>query len=174
MMSRMTTPTDELDRQPTLVGTHLTLRPLRDDDFDELYAIASDPLLWEQHPAKDRAQEPVFRQWMVDALASGGALVATDHSGRIVATSRYASHAGDVEIGWTFIARELWGSGANDEMKQLMLRHAFATVDTVVFRVHSENFRSQRAVMKLGATQTGTEVDPNGYGTNLVFSLSKP
>jgi RimJ/RimL family protein N-acetyltransferase len=164
-----------LDRQPILVGTRITLRPLHPDDFDQLYAISSDPLLWEQHPAKDRVEEPVFRKWMADALDSGGALVAVDRtSGRIVATSRYAFHAGEVEIGWTFIDRRLWGTGVNDEMKQLMLRHAFGSVDAVVFRVHSENFRSQRAVTKLGAEQIGTQVDPSGYGTNLVFRLASP
>jgi len=163
-----------LDRQPILVGAHIELRPLQADDFDELYAIASDPLLWEQHPAKERAQEPVFRQWMAEAMESGGALVATDQaSGRIVGTSRYDFHGGEVEIGWTFIDRRLWGTGLNDEMKQLMLRHAFACVDAVVFRVHCENFRSQRAVEKLGAMRVGsTFVAP--YGEHFVFRLLNP
>jgi len=162
------------DRQPTLVGERVILRPLRSDDFEALFAIASDPLLWEQHPAKDRVQEPVFRQWLADALDSEGALVAVDRrDGCVVGSSRFDFHGGEVEIGWTFVARSLWGTGVNDEMKQLMLRHAFADVDAVVFRVHSDNLRSQRAVEKLGARRVGTQVDPNGHGTNLVYRLPR-
>lgn len=164
-----------VDRQPTLVGERLVLRPLQADDFDALYAIAADPLVWEQHPAKERTQEPVFRQWMVDALACEGALVAVDRKdGHIVATSRYVWRGEELEIGWTFIARAHWGDGTNAEMKRLMLAHAFATVDAVIFRVHSENYRSQRAVEKLGAVRTGTEVDPEGRGENVIFKLPRP
>lgn len=38
------------DLQPTLIGSTITLRPLREADFDALHAAASDPLIWEQHP----------------------------------------------------------------------------------------------------------------------------
>ena len=47
--------------QPTLTGKLLWLRPLRADDFHDLYAVASDPLIWEQHPVKDRYRDEVFR-----------------------------------------------------------------------------------------------------------------
>ena len=164
-----------LDRQPTLVGELLELRPLRPDDFEPLYAIASDPLLWEQHPSKDRARKDVFRGWMKEAMDSGGTLTAIERStGRIVGTSRF--HWIDVEqteleIGWTFIDRSLWGGRYNSEFKRLMLTHAFRSVDHVIFKVHSENLRSQRAVEKLGAVLISTEDDPAGRGTNVIFRL---
>ncbi|PYP65994.1 MAG: GNAT family N-acetyltransferase, partial [Gemmatimonadetes bacterium] len=44
------------DLQPVLKGKLLELRPLRAEDFDDLFAVAADPLIWEQHPAKDRYQ----------------------------------------------------------------------------------------------------------------------
>jgi N-acetyltransferase len=71
-----------MDLQPTLKGELVELRPLRPDDRDALYAIAADPLIWEQHPAGDRWREPVFRTFFREALASGGALAALDASGR--------------------------------------------------------------------------------------------
>jgi len=37
-----------LDLQPTLAGEHITLRPLVAQDFDELFAAASDPLVWDR------------------------------------------------------------------------------------------------------------------------------
>ncbi|MEY2432575.1 MAG: N-acetyltransferase [Acidimicrobiaceae bacterium] len=166
-----------LDRQPTLVGQLVKLRPLQTPDFGALYAIASDPLMWEQHPSKDRTQQPVFRKWFDRALASGGALVATDHHGQTIGTSRfdhYDPEASEVEIGWTFLARSYWGGTYNGEVKRLMLSHAFGAVETVVFRVHSRNLRSQRAVEKLGAIRTGVEIDPDGRGENVIFRLSAP
>lgn len=44
--------------QPTLHGDLVSLRPLRPDDLDALYAVASDPLVWEQHPDRDRPAGP--------------------------------------------------------------------------------------------------------------------
>lgn len=164
-----------LDRQPNLVGELLELRPLRADDFDALWAIASDPLLWEQHPAKERAERSGFEQWFEEAMASGGALVAVERSdGRVIGTSRFDHHdaaQSQVEIGWTFLDRSLWGGPYNGEMKRLMIEHAFALVDVVVFRVHSGNVRSQRAVEKLGARRVGSEVSANGHGEHHVFRL---
>ena len=78
------------DLQPNLEGDLIALRPLRADDYDELYAVASDPGIWEQHPASDRHEPDAFHAFFQEALDSGGALVAIDHaSQRIVGTSRF-------------------------------------------------------------------------------------
>jgi len=166
-----------LDRQPMLEGELVSVRPLRDEDFDALWAISSDPLLWEQHPAKERATAMGFERWFDDARASGGALTVIDRAdGQVIGTSRYDHHdpdASEVEIGWTFIARSHWGTPSNADLKRVMLDHAFGSVDTVVFRVHGENLRSQRAVEKLGATRSATELDPRGFGEVVVFRLER-
>lgn len=150
------------DLQPTLKGTRLDLRPLRPEDFDALYAIAADPLIWEQHPASDRHRADVFREFFAEALASGGALVVLDtRDGRIIGSSRYYGHdetAGEVEIGWTFLARSYWGGTYNREMKQLMLRHAFQFVRHVVFLVGPQNLRSQKAMEKIGGARVGSRI----------------
>jgi RimJ/RimL family protein N-acetyltransferase len=153
-------------RQPTLKGQLLELRPLRPEDFDDLYAVASDPLIWEQHPHNTRYQEEVFRKFFRDALASGGALIAIDsETGRVIGSSRYDGYAKEksqVEIGWTFLARSHWGGVYNGEMKRLMLEHAFKFVDNVIFVIGTQNFRSQKAVEKFGAVRVGTTVDGGG------------
>src|SRR2546429_2660403 len=142
------------DRQPTLAGQLLELRPLRPDDWAALFAVASDPLIWEQHPESDRYKEDVFRQFFADALNSGGALVVIDRAtGQIIGSSRY--HGFDatesvVEIGWTFLARRYWGGRYNGEMKRLMLEHALQTVDRVLFIIGPENRRSRRAGAEIG------------------------
>ncbi|GAA2728178.1 GNAT family N-acetyltransferase [Cellulomonas aerilata] len=168
--------TAALDRQPFLQGRLLRLRPLQAGDVDALYRIAADPRLWEQHPAKDRTEEAVFRRWFDEAVSSRGALVAVDTgSGEVIGTSRYALRPdGAVEIGWTFLAHSHWGGRWNAEMKQLMLDHAFQVVAEVVFLVHSDNVRSRRAVERLGAVRIGTEPDSHGRGENDVFRLRRP
>lgn len=163
-----------MNLQPVLRGELLELRPLQPSDWDELFAVAADPLIWEQHPASDRWQEEVFRAFFREALESGGALVAIDvRDGRIVGSSRYHGYdpaASVVEVGWTFLARSLWGGRYNGEMKRLMLRHAFASVGRVIFVIGPENFRSRRAVEKIGGVLTGTRIDETGRET-VVYSI---
>src|SRR5581483_7129125 len=79
------------DLQPTLKGELLALRPLRPEDSPDLYAVASDPLIWEQHPSKDRYQEEVFQRFFREALASGGALLAITKKGSGVFSESFRS-----------------------------------------------------------------------------------
>lgn len=152
-----------VDLQPNLKGELLELRPLRPEDFDDLYAVASDPLIWEQHPSSDRYKEEVFQDFFRDALDSGGALIAVDaKNGQVIGSSRfhgYDKERGEIEIGWTFLARSHWGGTYNLEMKELMLRHAFKFVDSVVFLIGPKNLRSQRAIEKIGGVRAGSRRD---------------
>ena len=164
------------DLQPTLRGELVEVRPLRAGDFAALYEAARDPLIWEQHP-DDRHREDVFRTFFAEHLATGGALAVLDAgSGEMIGTSRYHDYdAGrsEVEIGWTFLAREYWGGSYNAELKRLMLEHAFRFVETVIFVVAPGNLRSRRAVEKLGAVRSGTRHD-DVRGTRLVYALRRP
>jgi RimJ/RimL family protein N-acetyltransferase len=144
--------------QPNLVGDLLELRPLRPEDWESLFAVASDPLIWEQHPANDRYQEEVFREFFREALESGGAFVVIDRKTQeIIGSSRYFGFdpgKREIEIGWTFLARSYWGGKYNGEMKRLMLDHAFKFVDSVVFLIGPTNIRSQKALEKIGGVRT--------------------
>jgi len=148
------------DLQPNLKGELIELRPLTPEDRDDLFAIASDPLIWEQHPESDRYKEDVFKVFFKDALESGGAFVVIDRKNkRIIGSTRfygYEPEKSEIEIGWTFLARKYWGGRHNWEMKQLMLAHAFQFVDNVVFYVGENNMRSRRATEKIGAMKSGT------------------
>jgi N-acetyltransferase len=163
------------DLQPTLRGELVEVRPLRQDDYDELYVVASDPLVWEQHP-DDRWREDVFGEFFAEHLATGGALAVLDAStGAVIGTSRYHGYdpaRSEVEIGWTFLGRAYWGGDHNGELKRLMLGHAFHFVDRVIFVVAPGNLRSQRAVEKLGAVRAGTRYD-DVRGERLVFELRR-
>jgi N-acetyltransferase len=163
------------DRQPVLIGELLELRPLRATDFEALFRVAADPLIWEQHPDRDRYQEPVFRAFFEEGLASGGALVAVDRAnGRIIGSSRYHGYDAErsvVAIGWTFLARAYWGGRYNGEMKRLMLEHAFRSVQRVLFIIGPDNRRSQRAVEKIGGVPAGATTDARGR-PRVVYELT--
>ncbi len=166
---------DPFDPQPRLSGELLELRPLRPDDFEALFRVASDPLIWEQHPERTRYQEATFRTFFAEALASGGALLAVDRaSGAVIGSSRYHQYDAErrvVEIGWTFLARACWGGRYNGEMKRLMLDHAFRSVDRVRFVIGPDNRRSQRAVEKIGGVHAGTTTDAHGR-EKMVYELT--
>lgn len=140
--------------QPTLRGEHVQLRPIRADDLDALHAAAADPLVWEQHSERNRHERPVFERFFAGALECGGGLVALDAAGRVIGSSRYYDwdpSDRSVVIGYTFLARSHWGTGANREMKRLMLDHAFRWAKTAWFHVSPGNVRSQRALERIGA-----------------------
>lgn len=155
------------DAQPHLVGELLELRPLQESDFGDLYAVAADPAIWEQHPDPDRYQEDVFRAFFFRHIASGGALLVLDRRTQAaIGTSRFHGYDGDrseVEIGWTFLGRSYWGGAYNGELKSLMLAHAFRFVRNVVFLVSPSNIRSQRAVEKIGGVRVGSRPDAGGH-----------
>lgn len=144
----------DFDFQPTLTGALIAMRPYADADFEDLYAIASDPLIWEVHPAPERAERHHFKANIDDALADQGGLVAVERAtGGIVGFSRYSQlfvDPGDIEIGWTFLSRHLWGGQYNRDMKRIMLTHALDSFSRVIFRVAANNGRSRRAMEKIG------------------------
>jgi len=169
------------DLQPTLLGKNLLLRPLTENDWEDMYLVASDPLLWAVHPASDRYKESVFREYFAGALASRGALAAIDSvNGQIIGGSRYANFVperNEIEIGWTFLARKYWGGAFNREMKSLMLTHAFRYFDSIRFNIGVTNVRSRRAIEKIGARLDGEYVPEaiNGVPSvpHMIYRLSR-
>jgi len=148
--------------QPTLVGKTVLIRPLEARDWPRLFAAASDPKIWETHPVSVRYQEKVFREYFDGAMRSCSAFVFVERSSEAI------------EIGWTFLVRRLWGGDANRQIKQLMLEYAFTFVDTVVFLVGEHNWRSQRAMEKIGGVRRPQlESRPSTGGPHVVFEITK-
>jgi RimJ/RimL family protein N-acetyltransferase len=159
------------DYQPVLLGTLVRLRPLQLADHDALYAVAADPLIWEQHPDKTRCTAAGFLAFFRQALESGGALLVSDaETSQISGSSRFHGYdetKGEVEIGWTFLAWSLWGGRYNAEVKYLVLQHAFRFVRQVVFVIGPSNLRSQQAIEKIGGVRTGSRPDASGRDSYL-------
>ena len=168
------------DLQPVLDGPTLTLRPLAAADWTALFAIADDPAIWAMHPAHDRWREPVFRAFFDEGLASGGSLIVLDRaSGAIIGHSRYSfdeAQPGEVEIGWTFLARTYWGGAANAELKALMIAYAYTFADAVILRIGEDNLRSRRACEKIGGVLTDrTQVADatRGGAVHVIYRIAK-
>lgn len=167
------------DFQPTLIGDAVIIRPLRPDDWAPMFAAASDPAIWELHPARMRYTEPVFRQFFDAGLASGMAFAFVDRaSDELIGSSRYYGYdpaRSEVEIGWTFVVRRHWGGTINREIKRLMLDHAFGFVDTVIFWVGEHNLRSRGAMTKIGGVlRDGIFVrELSGDLPNVVFEIKR-
>jgi RimJ/RimL family protein N-acetyltransferase len=166
-----------VDLQPTLEGALVTLRPLREDDFAALFAVASDPLIWEQHPASDRYREDVFREFFRGAMASGGAFAVLEReTGDIIGSSRFHGYDAakqEIEVGWTFLARRYWGGRYNGEMKRLMLAHAFRFARRVLFVIGANNIRSQKAIGRIGAVRCGERLEADGR-MSVVYRIEAP
>ena len=166
--------------QPTLQNGLIIARPLLAEDFDRLYAAASDPLIWEQHPNQNRWQLSEFTNYFKGAMQSGGALMVTDaQTGEVVGSSRYYDWIADTKtlsIGYTFIVRKYWGGGYNYSLKGLMLDYIFQYVDNILFFIGANNLRSQVSIERFGAKKIGEE-DTAYFGEppkpNFVYRITK-
>lgn len=131
------------------------------DVFEKLYLVASDPLIWEQHPNKFRYQREVFEIFFKGAIESQRALlIQNKDTDELIGTSRFYNLDEincSVYIGYTFLARKYWGKNYNFSVKKLMLDHAFKSLDKVIFQIGAGNIRSQKAIEKLGAVKIGEE-----------------
>lgn len=164
--------------QPCLQNELIRLEPLRVGDFEDLYAVASDPSIWEQHPCSDRYQRAVFEDFFKGAIQSGGAFRVIDNgNGELIGSSRYSNYEEAerrIDIGYTFIARSRWARNYNRALKTLMLDHAFQYVDRVIFKVGINNWRSRKAMEKLGGIYIGEQaVSYSGEPShlNVVFKI---
>jgi RimJ/RimL family protein N-acetyltransferase len=167
------------DFQPTLTGPTVIVRPMATADWTELFAVGSDPKIWEVHPRADRYTEPAFRIYFDSGIASNMAFVFVDRSsGRLIGSSRYYGYdakRSEIEIGWTFMARSHWGGATNREVKRLMLDHAFTFVDTVIFWVGEKNWRSQGAMTKIGGVKREGLLtrELSGATPHFIFEIGK-
>ena len=141
---------------------HFSLEGVAESDFESLYAVASDPLIWEQHPESNRWQRDVFSVFFANGLANDlGCFVIRERlTQEVVGSTRYYGYNETdrcVRIGFTFLARKHWGTSANREIKDAMLERAFQLCESVLFDIGPENRRSITAVEKLGGVYSHTE-----------------
>lgn len=156
----------------------IRLVPLQESDFDRLFKVASNPLVWEQHPNPNRYQLEDFTNYFKGAIESKGAFIVLDSkTNKTIGCSRYYDYnepdnsaEASVLIGYTFIGTQFWGAGYNKSLKKLMLDYAFQFVNKVYFHIGAHNIRSQKAIEKIGALKVDEfEVEYYGEPSKLNF-----
>lgn len=169
-----------MNLQPfNLENEWVKLIPLKETDFEALYAVASDPLIWEQHPNPDRYKKDVFQNYFKGAIESNGAFLIKNKLEQVIGCTRFYDYfpdKGEIKIGYTFFSRNCWGKPFNKSTKMLMLQYAFQFVGSVIFHVGANNIRSQKAMEKLGAIKIAEELVAY-YGeasrNNFVYQIEK-
>lgn len=166
--------------QPLLSNETASLVPLKEEDFERLYAVASDPDIWKIHPNKNRYERTIFKTFFEGAMKSGGAfLIFSLPSNQLAGSTRFYDYNetdNSIFIGYTFYATAFWGSGLNRSVKALMLNYIFQFVDTVYFHIGAQNYRSQKAIEKIGAVKIKEETvayhgEPDRL--NFVYKIEK-
>jgi N-acetyltransferase len=171
----------QLDIQPIHLKNEIVqLVPLQESDFDRLFEVASNPLVWEQHPNPNRYQKDSFKKYFEGAILSQGAFIVLDSkTDEVIGCSRFYDinqYTNSVKIGYTFIGIKFWGKNINKQMKSLMINHAFEKLDYVIFDIGANNIRSQMAISKIGAIKNGEQIIEY-YGEepklNFIYQISK-
>ncbi len=171
----------KIDWQPKhLKDSLVTLVPLEVSHLEMLFEVASDPLIWEQHPNKNRYKREDFETYFDGAIQSGGAFLILDsETNAPIGSSRFYDWddvKNEVAIGYTFLARKYWGMLYNKSMKSLMMDYAFTVAENLIFHVGAANIRSQKAMERLGPKKIGEE-EVKYFGEapklNCVYSITK-
>lgn len=168
-----------LNSQPELENDLVKITALTESDFERLFEVASDPLIWEQHPDRNRYKREVFQLFFDAHVKSKGAFLVFDkNTDELIGCTRYHDYDpanSKIAIGYTFLARKYWGGKYNKAMKKLLLNHAFQHVESVVFQIGATNIRSQKAILKIGARKI-KEIDFDLNGTKILvyeFGIKK-
>jgi N-acetyltransferase len=149
-------------RAVPLRGEIVELEPLSAERLDDLWDASRDPAVWRWLSIVQPTSRAELAAWIDEAIAGPDLPYATvlREAGKAVGSTRYLTLRPEyrsAEIGWTWLAREAWGTGANVEAKLLMLGHAFEVwgCRRVELKTDALNERSRRAIEALGATFEG-------------------
>lgn len=151
--------------QPTLEGEHVLLRPMVCEDGPAVVEAASDGELWELFytavPSADDIAHYLDTAFAEKEFGRTMPFVVIDQrNGRLVGATRFMRMKHDarrLEIGTTFYAQSVQRSPVNSETKLLLLKHAFEQMDCLCVQIRTDalNFRSQRAIERIGAKKDG-------------------
>ena len=167
----------------TLTGETVELISLDKEHFAELEIIARDKKIWEFYPF-DCSKHDTFSNYYSLALIERDKgtqfpfIIFHKQQNKIIGSTRYLDiqekHR-KLEIGFTWLQPDYWGTEVNFECKLLLLTHCFETLKTVRVQLKTDenNKRSQKAIVKIGAQYEGIlrndMLRDNGTNRNSVY-----
>lgn len=154
------------DLSGTFTGRVVRVEPLAPEHEPGLIEAAGDPEMFAWMPVDMASSRDALHDWLISTLAAareGSAVpyaIVSAADGRVLGSTRFLELRFEhmrAEIGWTWLARSAWSTGANVETKLLLLEHAFERVGLrrVEFKTDARNERSRGALLALGATFEG-------------------
>ncbi|TDQ32981.1 GNAT family N-acetyltransferase [Zeaxanthinibacter enoshimensis] len=174
----------DLTKEIVLESSRVKLSPMKEEHLDDLLPIALKyPDLLQFSPSPF-GTKPALEEYIAVALKERDTgrrypfVILDKVSGKIAGSSSFGNISlkdKRLDIGWTWLAREVQGTGLNRHCKFLMLSYAFETLEMekVEFRIDSRNSRSRRAVEKIGGVQEAElrshTVMTDGYRRNTVI-----
>ncbi len=159
--------TDLIKPQP-LEGSKALLVPLEAAYIDELYEYGKDESLWTHYTFREMKTYGRFKDFIMASVNATEAgvneftfCIIDKQTGKAVGTTSFLDiqpASKSLEIGRTWVAKHLHGTGFNVECKYLLLKYCFETLGLirVFFKTDSNNIRSQKAMEKIGAKYEGT------------------
>lgn len=151
---------------PTILeGTTIELIPLEKEHLEELYTAAADKELWANIPSDCSDKELFYKnyEFALSERENGNQypfVIRNKQTKRLIGSTRFFEiYPSDrkLEIGWTWITKEFWGTTVNLESKLLLLTYCFETLKTnrVQLKTKDNNFRSRKAIEKIGGVFEG-------------------
>jgi RimJ/RimL family protein N-acetyltransferase len=154
-----------LDFNLILQTENVILRPMISDDFNPFVRLTEDKSMW-IHFTSDLSERSVLLNWIETALTdmkneirlaftiiekSTGNSIGSTSFGNISYKDRR------IEIGWTWISREFQGKGINSQIKYLMLKYAFETIDFERVEIKTDvlNLPARKSLLRIGAKEEG-------------------
>lgn len=133
------------------------LIPMIKDDYEWVYAAASDPDIWSQHPDTNRYTPVGFTKYFQKLIDTDiPYLIINTKTDEVIGATTFYQYdriEKSIAIGYTFLAKEYWGGEFNKSIKSLLINYAFEKLDKIIFYVGAENIRSQKALIKIGAVK---------------------
>ena len=142
-----------------LENDQILLRPITEQDFSLLQALANDPSLW-RYFTQDLSIASDFFTWVAPAMAAQRLQFVV------------------IEIGWTWLGRAFHGTGINQQMKIMMVRYCFEVLQLKRVEVKTDvlNQPARKALAKMGFVEEGilrshTQMTHNRRRDTIYYSL---
>lgn len=180
-------PVRDFSATPTLSNRAAVLEQLGHHHLDDLIRAATVGELWRRWyvtvPAPEAMVEAVDRRLAEqrDGLSAPWAILIPTTGQAVGMTSFHSFDPANkrLELGRTWFAADLHGSGINAAVKILQLARAFEVLDVhaVELRANWHNHRSRQAIERLGAKQDGVlrkhRIQPDGtVRDTVVYSIT--
>jgi N-acetyltransferase len=153
------------EKEIILEDDNVLLRPVSPGDIDGFRKIFFNNDIWQHTVSKINTEEELKQFIETAPINITNKVLYTftiidKNSGEIAGTSSFGNYSENdscVEIGWSYLGKDFWGTNINTHAKYNLLRYAFEALDLhrVEFKTDDANPRSGRALLKIGCTKEG-------------------